>query len=116
MSSGNGKVKGKTLRLLKKGHKGLVYALFSRFGLVVLMLLVQIAMIVVIYNIFKEFVPHYYGISMAFSAFMVLVLINSRMDPTSKVTWLVIINAGFRLNAVYLHPERHRTPNIKEKD
>lgn len=91
MSSGKGKVKGKTLRLLKKGHKGLVYALFSRFGLVVLMLLVQIAMIVVIYNIFKEFVPHYYGISMAFSAFMVLVLINSRMDPTSKVTWLVII-------------------------
>ena len=53
MSSGKGKVKGKTLRLLKKGHKGLVYALFSRFGLVVLMLLVQIAMIVVIYNIFK---------------------------------------------------------------
>ena len=91
MSSGKGKVKGKTLRLLKKGHKGLVYALFSRFGLVVLMLLVQIAMIVVIYNIFKEFVPHYYGISMAFSAFMVLVLINSRMDPTSKVTWLIII-------------------------
>ena len=91
MSSGKGKVKGKTLRLLKKGHKGLVYALFSRFGLVVLMLLIQVALIVVVYNIFKEFVPHYYGISMAFSAFMVLVLINSRMDPTSKVTWLVII-------------------------
>lgn len=87
----SGKVKGKTLRLLKKGHKGLVYALFSRFGLVVLMLLVQVALIVVFYNIFKEFVPHYYGFSMVFTAVMVLVLINSRMDPSSKVTWLIII-------------------------
>lgn len=87
----NGNVRGKTLHLLKKGHRGLVYALFSRFGLVVLMLLVQIAFIVVVYNIFKEFIPHYYGFSMAFSAFMVLVLINSRMDPSSKVTWLIII-------------------------
>lgn len=87
----SGKVKGKTLRLLKKGHKGLVYALFSRFGLVVLMLLVQVAMIVVFYNIFKEYVPHYYGLSMVFTAIMVLILINSRMDPSSKVTWLIII-------------------------
>ncbi len=87
----SGKVKGKTLRLLKKGHKGLIYALFSRFGLVVLMLLVQVALIVVFYNLFKEFVPHYYGFSMVFTAVMVLVLINSRMDPSSKVTWLIII-------------------------
>lgn len=87
----SGKFKGKTLRLLKKGHKGLVYALFSRFGLVVLILVVQITLIVVVFNISKEFVPHYYALSIAFSTFMVLVVINNRMDPTSKVTWLVII-------------------------
>ncbi len=87
----SGEVKGKTLRLLKKGHKGLVYALFSRFGLVLLMLLVQIATIVAVYNIFKEYIPHYYAFSLVFSTIMVLVLINSRMDPSSQVTWLIII-------------------------
>lgn len=87
----SGKFKGKTLRLLEKGHKGLVYALFSRFGLVVLLLLIQVAMIVVFYNLFKEFVPHYYAFSGVFTAVMVLILINSRMDPSSKVTWLIII-------------------------
>ncbi len=87
----SGKFKGKTLRLLEKGHKGLVYALFSRFGLVVMLLLIQVAMIVVFYNLFKEFVPHYYAFSGVFTAVMVLILINSRMDPSSKVTWLIII-------------------------
>ena len=47
----SGKFKGKTLRLLEKGHKGLVYALFSRFGLVVLLLLIQVAMMLVLYAV-----------------------------------------------------------------
>lgn len=91
MAHTKGKVKGKALRLLKKGHKGLVFTLFSRFGLVLLLLLIQIAFIVAAFNIFKELIPHYYSISMVFSLIMVLILVNSRMDPTSKVTWLIII-------------------------
>lgn len=83
--------KRRGLTLLKKGHKGLVYALFSRFGIVVLLLLVQITIFVVMYNIFKDYIPHFYIFSTAFTVAMVLYLINSRMNPCSKITWLVII-------------------------
>ena len=83
--------KRRGLTLLKKGHKGLVYALFSRFGIVVLLLIIQLTIFVVMYNVFKEYIPHFYAFSGVFTVAMVLYLINSRMNPCSKITWLVII-------------------------
>ena len=50
--------KNKGLLLLKKGQKGIVHALFSRFGLILLLLAVQVLILFGIFQWFEEFLPH----------------------------------------------------------
>ncbi len=83
--------KKKGISLLEKGQKGAVYAIFSRMGLIILLLLVQILLFTYMFRRFEEFLPHLYSATIVFSAFMALYLLNSRIDPTAKLTWLVVI-------------------------
>lgn len=79
------------LTLLKKGKKGLVHILFSRLGLIVVLLLLQVLVLFSVFQWFEEIIPYFYGGTALFSALVVLYLINSRQDPTAKITWLVVI-------------------------
>lgn len=79
------------IRLLKKGQKGLHYAVFSRMGIVILLFLIQLLFLFGFFQKFEEYIPHFLGGSALFIAAMVLYLINSRMDPSAKITWLIII-------------------------
>ena len=58
------------IRLLKKGQKGLVHAIFSRFG---------------------QLLPHYLGGTALVTAAMVIYLLNIDMDNSVRITWLVVI-------------------------
>lgn len=40
---------------------------------------------------FKTFLPHYYIIVLVYTVMIVLYLINSSIDPSAKITWLVIM-------------------------
>lgn len=79
------------MRLLKKGKRGLFRIVFSRAGLIILFLLIQIAAAFLMQTIFSSYLPHYYIFSRVFSAAMVLYLFNSSADPSSKLTWLVVM-------------------------
>ena len=79
------------IALLKKGQKGLLHALFSSLGLVLILLIVQILVLFGMFAKFEEFLPHFFGGTVLFSLIMVLFLLNSKHDPTAKITWLVII-------------------------
>ncbi|MGN0662504.1 MAG: phospholipase D-like domain-containing protein [Faecalibacterium sp.] len=79
------------LNLLKKGQKGIVHAIFSRFGLVLLLLLLQVGVLFSMFRWFGQLLPHYYGASIVLSASMVLYLLNLEMDNSAKITWLVVI-------------------------
>ena len=79
------------ISLVKKGKKGILSLVFSRLGLILLLLLLQVALMIAAFCWFEEFLPHIYGAAIAFSAGMVLYLLNSRIDPTAKITWLVVI-------------------------
>ena len=82
----------KGLSLLKKGQKDIVHMVFSRLGLIVLLLAIQVLLLFSIFQWFKEFLPHILGGTALFTAVMVLYLLNSRrLDPTSKITWLIVI-------------------------
>lgn len=81
----------KGLRLLKKGQKGLVHAIFGRTGLFVLLLVLQALFLFSIFQWFEELLPHILGGTILFSAGMVLYLLNTRIDPTAKITWLIVI-------------------------
>ena len=79
------------LRLLKKGQKGIVHAIFSRFGLVLLLMLLQVGVLWGVFRWFGTLLPHYFGGSVAMSAFMVVYILNSEMDNSAKITWMVTI-------------------------
>lgn len=79
------------LRLLKKGKQGIFRMIFSRSGLILVLLVVQVLFLFSIFHWFEEFLPHIYGGVVIFTVFMVLYLLNSSMDPTAKITWLVVV-------------------------
>lgn len=65
--------------------------IFSRSGLILVLLAVQVLFLFSIFHWFEAFLPHIYGGVVIFTFFMVLYLLNSAMDPTAKVTWLVVV-------------------------
>ena len=83
--------KNKGLRLLKKGQKGIAHAIFSRFGLILLLLFIQVQILFDIFQWFEDFLPHVMGGRVLFMVVMVLYLLNSRLNPTAKITWLIVI-------------------------
>ena len=83
--------KNKGLILLKKGQSGIVHAVFSRFGLILLMLAVQVMILFSIFQWFYEVIPHIFGGTVILTSAIVVYLLNSRVNPTAKITWLIIL-------------------------
>ncbi len=83
--------KDRGITLLKKGQKGIIHAIFSRFGLILLLLVVQVLILFSIFQWFEEFIPHIFGGTILFTALMVIYLLNSQINPTAKITWLIVI-------------------------
>ncbi len=79
------------LLLLKKGQKGIMHALFSRVGIMLVLLVLQALGLFGLFHWFEEFLPHVLGGTVIFMVVMVLYLINSSLDPTAKITWLIVI-------------------------
>lgn len=87
----NKELQNKGIRLLKKGQKGIIHAMFSRLGLIILLLVIQGLALFGVFIWFSQFLPHIIGGVALYSIIMVLYILNSRMDPTAKITWLVIM-------------------------
>ncbi len=83
--------KNKGLILLKKGQSGIIHAVFSRFGLILLMLAVQVMILFSIFQWFYEVIPHIFGGTVILTFVIVVYLLNSRVNPTAKITWLIIL-------------------------
>ena len=81
----------KAMRLLKKGQKGFWKLIFSRTGVITLVLVIQIALMIWGFLAFQEFQTHFMGLYILGSIFMVLFLFNTREAPAMKLTWLVVI-------------------------
>ena len=79
------------VRLLKKWQTGLWNLLFSRMSLFLVLLLFQFFMLFSFFFWLEDFLPHVIGGQFILTVGMLLHLINSRLDPTGKITWLVVI-------------------------
>ena len=79
------------LMLLKKGQKGMIHIIFSRLGLIVVLLVLQVLLLFSVFRWFEGFLTHVFGGTVLFTAIMVLYLLNSRIDPTAKITWLIVV-------------------------
>lgn len=80
------------LSILQKGKRGIVRTVFSRFGMILALFLLQLGLMLFLFFRFENSIAHIYGLSVLFSLVMVLFLLNSDSDPTSKITWLIIIS------------------------
>ena len=79
------------LTLLKKGQKGIIHAIFSRFGLILLLLVLHVFVLFSVFQWFGKFLPHIFGGTVLFTFIMVIGLLNSKINPTAKITWLIVI-------------------------
>jgi len=79
------------MRLLKTGQKGLLRVIFSRLGLITALLLLQFALMFYVFYLLDGVAPYYTGVSIVIVLLVGLRLLNSESDPTTKITWLVII-------------------------
>ena len=79
------------ISLLKKGKRGISKVIFSRLGLILLLLVLQVLVLFSAFHWFEAFLPHIYGGAVVFTVCMIVYLLNSRLDPTAKITWLVVI-------------------------
>ena len=71
--------------------KGLIHLLFSRFFVIVLLLLFQLLLVVSFYGWLKSLIPFFSAITAAFTLAGIIYLFNSGMDSAAKLTWMFII-------------------------
>ena len=85
-------MENEVLRLARQRKRGLLHLIFSRFFAFVLLLLLQVVLILSVYSWLWHLIPYYSVISMVFTFNGVVYLFNSRMDFSSKLTWMFIIS------------------------
>ena len=78
------------IRLLRKGQKGLIHAIFSRFGLVLVLLALQIGALFSLLRWFSGLLPHYLGGTLLVTAVMMVYLLNQDMNNSVRIPWLVV--------------------------
>jgi len=81
------------MRLMKKGQKGIVRAVFSRIGLMTVMLLIHFAVFFAgFFWLGQTYLRHFYLLEILISVGALLYLLNCRyIDPSSKITWLIVL-------------------------
>ena len=79
------------IRLLPKTRSRLLRLVFSRFAVILLLVISQIVLIAAIYGMFQDFIEHFKVIQTFFTISMVLYLFNAEMDSSAKLTWLWLI-------------------------
>ncbi len=80
----------KCISLLKKSKRGILRMVFSRAGMIALLVLVEMALTFALLLYTAEAWPPIFGGTMALSLCMAFYLLNIRMDPTAKITWLIV--------------------------
>ena len=95
-------IKENVVRLAKPVKKGLLRLIFSRFGLIALLLVLQIAILIAAYGYFTKALPILIILMRLFSLVMVIYLFNCSMDSSAKLTWMLIIAILPLAGAVFL--------------
>ena len=76
------------VRLAKPIRKGLLRLIFSRFFLIALLLVLQVAILIVAYGYFTDKLPILITIMRLFSLAMVIYLFNCKMDSSEAFSYL----------------------------
>lgn len=77
--------------LVQRGKYGLRRAIFGRTGLVLLLFLLQAGLLLSAMVWFRDWQTHLLGGTAVLSTVAVLVVLNAELDPTAKLTWVVVM-------------------------
>ena len=89
-------------RLAKPKKKGLLSLIFSRFLIILILLILQALVYVAIFVWLNKYVSWFYLIMTLFTLSMVVYLFMSRIDASAKLTWLLIMSVLPFVGAVFL--------------
>ena len=81
----------RVVRLAKPKKKGLLRLVFSRFFLIALLFILELAVLISVYGFFREKVPYLVNLQWVFTLVMVVWLFNCSMDSSAKLTWMFLI-------------------------
>lgn len=79
------------LFLLRYQKKGLLRIVFSRFSIILILFLIQIIGFIVLFGVMDDQLDWFAAVMAVFILVMFFHLFKSDMDPTSKLTWLVLL-------------------------
>ena len=88
---GNKKSGAEIIRLAKPMKKGFLRLIFSRFLIILSLLLLQIGIGLGFFWWITEYVPYLHIFRVLFTVAMVIYLFNNSMDSTAKLTWMFLI-------------------------
>ena len=81
------------LRLLKKGQKGIIHAIFSRFGIIIMLFAFQTLLLLSVLLWFQSFMSELFFGGLLLGLFVSVYILNTRSDPSAKLTWIVLVMA-----------------------
>ena len=90
------------IRFIRYHKKGILRLIFSRLAVIVIMLLIQMEIIISIFERLEEKFPYYTAVIAVFTIVMVIYLFNCSMDSSAKLTWLMIISIAPVPGAIFL--------------
>lgn len=91
----------RTEKLVQQSKQGLLRVIFSRTGLVLLLFLLQVGILGAVMVWFRDWHLHYVGGTTVLTIIAVLVVLNSDLDPTAKLTWMLVITAAPVFGALF---------------
>lgn len=71
--------------------KGLFRIIFSRTGIILLLVLIQFGLMVSSVYYLREYLPYIYGALMILEAVVVIYIINTKGNPAFKMTWMLCV-------------------------
>ena len=81
----------RVLHLSEPRKKDLLHLLFSRFFLIVVLLVVQLLIVISFYSWLGDLLPHFMTFLVVLIIIGVIYLFNSGMDSSAKLTWMLVI-------------------------
>lgn len=89
-------------RLSEPRKKGLLHLIFSRFGIIALLIVLQVALYVFFYGWLISWLPFFSAFLVVFTAAMIIYLFNIGMDYSAKLTWMFVIAVFQVPGAIFL--------------
>jgi len=83
----------KVFRLAKPVKRGLLHLVFSRFLLILALLVLQVLLMVAFFRWLEDYLSYLTALQTLFTLGMIVYLFNSGMDSSAKLTWMLIIAA-----------------------